>query len=293
MQGFSQRLAQAVQANGPLLVGIDPHLDRLPSKVRQSFEGLDGEARRRAAAEGVEDWSLQVISAVAGCAAAVKPQVAFYEQLGAPGWAALERTCRAAKEAGLLVILDAKRGDIGSTAAAYRQALLADDGPIAADAVTLSPYLGPDSLEPFVDACRTQGKGAFVLLRTSNPGSDALQGHGAGGAAEEVARWLERWNHSMADETGFGPIGAVVGATLSPEELAYWRVVLPSTWLLVPGVGAQGATPADTRGCFREDGLGALVNASRAITFPATGEAEDNNPVADIRRRAQQLSAAL
>ncbi len=291
MAGFSERLARAVQAHGPLLVGIDPHLDRLPEAARATFAHLSGAERRVAAAAAVEAWSLQVIEGVAGRVAAVKPQVAFFEQLGAPGWAALENTCRAARNAGLLVILDAKRGDIGSTAAAYCQGLLADDGPIGADAVTLSPYLGPESLTPFVETCANAGKGAFILLRTSNPGAEALQGTGAGGAADEVARWLERWNHDLADDTGLGPLGAVVGATLSPEELAYWRAAMPTTWMLVPGVGAQGAGPEDTRACFRADGLGALVNASRAITFPSQGE--DRDPVAAIRQRASEMLAGF
>ncbi len=106
-----------------------------------------------------------------------------------------------------------------------------------------------------------------------------------------MARWLERWNHDLADNTGLGPIGAVVGATLSPEELAYWRAAMPTTWMLVPGVGAQGAGPEDTRAAFRSDGLGALVNASRAITFPPSGE--DPDPVSAIRQRASEMLAGF
>ncbi|MEE2750994.1 MAG: orotidine-5'-phosphate decarboxylase [Myxococcota bacterium] len=291
MSSFPERLAQSVAEHGPLMVGIDPHLNRLPEPFRQSFESLTGASRRTAAAQAVLEWSLQVIEAVAGEVAVVKPQAAFFEQLGSPGWAALEATCRAAREAGLLVVLDAKRGDIGSTAAAYAKALVDDDGPVAADALTLSPYLGPESLTPFVEYCRNQNKGAFILLRTSNPGSEALQGQGSTGAAVDIAQWLEGWNQELKGPSGYGPIGAVVGATLSTEELHHWRKACPHTWLLVPGVGAQGATPADTRPCFREDGLGALINVSRAVTFTSPDEPPSTNPVQAIRSRVRALKA--
>jgi len=273
------------------MVGIDPHLDRLPERFKQAFEARRGATRRAAAAEAVLEWSLQVIEAVTGEVAVVKPQAAFFEQLGSPGWAALEATCQAAREAGLLVVLDAKRGDIGSTAAAYAKALVDNDGPIAADALTLSPYLGPESLTPFVEYCRTQDKGAFILLRTSNPGSEALQGQGSGGAAADIAQWLESWNQELKGPSGYGPIGAVVGATLSKEELLHWRKACPHTWLLVPGVGAQGATPGDTRPCFQEDGLGALINVSRAVTFTSPDEPPPKDPVQAIRTRVQALKA--
>ncbi len=291
MSSFPERLALSVAKHGPLMVGIDPHLEHLPDPFKQTFESLSGAPRRAAAAQAVLEWSLQVIEAVAGEVAVVKPQAAFFEQLGSPGWAALEATCKAAREAGLLVVLDAKRGDIGSTASAYAKALVDNEGPVAADALTLSPYLGPESLTPFVEYCRTQEKGAFILLRTSNPGSEALQGQGSGGAAVEIAQWLEHWNQELRGPSGFGPIGAVVGATLAPEELQHWRKTCPHTWLLVPGVGAQGATPADTRPCFREDGLGALVNVSRAVTFASPNEPASTNPVRAIRERVQALKA--
>ncbi len=291
MSSFPERLARSVAQHGPLMVGIDPHLDRLPARLKERFWHLEHTQRRELAAEAVLEWSLQVIEAVSGEVAAVKPQAAFYEQLGSPGWAALEATCRAASEAGLLVVLDAKRGDIGSTALAYARALIDNDGPIAADALTLSPYLGPESLQPFVDYCQSQDKGAYVLLRTSNPGSESLQGSGTGGSAEEVARWLERWNKKLSGPSGFGPLGAVVGATLSSEELHFWRATCPHTWFLVPGVGAQGATPEDTRPCFRDDGLGALINVSRAVTFPGPGEPEPSDPVMAIRQRTRDLKA--
>jgi len=291
MKSFPEQLARSVAEHGPLMVGIDPHLDRLPTRFKQSFESLSGASRREAAAHAVLDWSLEIIQAVSGEVGVVKPQAAFFEQLGSPGWAALEATCQAAKKAGLVVVLDAKRGDIGSTASAYAKALVDNDGPVGADAVTLSPYLGPESLTPFVEYCTSQQKGAFILLRTSNPGSEALQGRGATGAAVEVAQWLENWNSSLKGPSGFGPIGAVVGATLSADELAHWRKTCPHTWLLVPGVGAQGATPADTKPCFREDGLGALINVSRAVTFTPAGEPDPTDPVQAIRDRVRALKA--
>ena len=205
-RGFGPRLAARVAATAPAVVGIDPHLDRIPGMPTSD---------RSAQAAAVAAFSAQVIDAVADVVAAVKPQVAFFEQLGAPGVAALEATCQRAKEAGLLVLLDAKRGDIGSTARAYVRATLDDDGPIGADAVTLSPYLGPESLDPFVAYARAHGKGLFVLLRTSNPGAGPWQRETA--IAERVASWVRTVN---AD--GRGTVGVVVGATL-PQEAPHWR----------------------------------------------------------------------
>ncbi len=288
MLSFAERLQAAVERTAPVCVGLDPRLELLPRPLRERFEHKSGEARRLAAAEALADWCAVVIDEVVDRVPAIKPQVAFFEQLGAAGWAVLEVTVAAARRRGLLVILDAKRGDIGSTAEGYARALLDDGGPIGADALTVSPYLGQDSLEPFVDRARA-GKGLFVLLRTSNPGGTALQ---RGALSEQVATWIRGWNEELAGASGYGPVGAVVGATLA-EEIPHWRASMPRTWFLVPGYGAQGASAADCRPCFDARGLGALVNSSRGVTFPTPAERDwyDEAPRPVLRRHLDALLA--
>lgn len=274
---FGERLAARVRATAPAVVGIDPHLDRIPD--------LPPASDRPARAAAVASFAADVIDAVVDVVAAVKPQVAFFEQLGAPGVEALEATVRRAQDAGLLVLLDAKRGDIGSTARAYVRATLDDEGPLGADAVTLSPYLGPESLEPFVRHAKAHDKGLFVLLRTSNPGAAPWQRDT--GVARAVADWVRD-----QDRDGSGSVGVVVGATL-PHEAAHWRAAIGNAWMLVPGFGAQGATADDVRGHFLPDGMGALVTSSRAVLFPASGYDAPGRRTDAIRARARALVADL
>ncbi len=249
MLPFGERLAAAVRAVGhPLCVGIDPIADRWP-------DGLDG-------VQGLETFCRGVVAAVAGQVAAVKPQSAFFEAYGHRGVAALERVIASARSAGLLVVLDAKRGDIGSTATAYATAHLGGDTP--ADALTLSPWLGPESLAPFLGR---EGQGVFVLVRTSNPGADTWQGSSGAGPSAAVAKWVADRN---AGAPGYGDVGAVVGATLGAE-LLHWRRAMPRTWLLVPGLGAQGGRPEDVRAALDADGLGILANVSRDALYPRSG----------------------
>lgn len=281
---FGERLAQAVgRVGAPCVVGLDPHLERLPRPLRETFAGCAGRERRRRAAEAVVTWGEGVLEAVHGRVPMVKPQVAFFEALGGAGWEALEHLCAAARSRGLLVLADAKRGDIGSTAEAYAVALLDDDGPVGADAVTASPYLGPESLAPLL-ARGEAGKGVFVLLRTSNPGAGELQL----AVADRVAGWIREANAGAA----FGRVGAVVGATLA-EEAGHWRAALPGTWLLVPGYGAQGATAQHTLPCFTAEGTHALVVSARGVTFPDAGDEAryDADPVGVVRERCAAFVA--
>lgn len=274
---FGERLAQRVEQMGTCgVVGLDPFLDRVP--------GVVPGASRAETADVVRRFCLDVIEVTASILPAIKPQAAFFEVLGAAGAAALEDVVAAARDAGMLVLLDVKRGDIGSTAEAYAQATLDDDGPIGADAVTLSPYLGPESLRPF-ESRVPAGKGMFVLVRTSNPGAGAWQAET--GIADRVADWIA----STAGADDLGPIGAVVGATVAAEEVAALRARMPSAWFLVPGFGAQGAGRDEIRPHFRADGLGALVPSSRAVLFPPGG-APDPDPKAGIARRATELAAS-
>ena len=278
---FSDRLARAVVHSAPCCVGLDPHLGRLARWRRERCTNRDNTAAQ------VLQWGVEVLDAVAGVVPVVKPQIGFFEPLGHQGWAVLETLCDEARRRGLIVLLDAKRGDIGSTAEGYARALLDDDGPSAADAVTLSPYLGADSVVPFLRRCDEQGKGLFVLVRTSNPGGADLQ---PGLAAPRVATWLRDWNATRLGEHGLGPVGAVVGAT-RPDEAAELRAQLPTSWVLVPGYGAQGGSARDTLPNFLPTGLGALVNSSRGVLFPSDVQAqeyEDDAPSL-VRRKALEF----
>ncbi len=285
---FGERVARAVRERGTCaVVGLDPHLDRLPEGLRARLEGKRGMAYLEAAALAVVDFNHMVIENIRDLVPAVKPQFAFYEALGAPGWAALTETCRMATQAGLLVIADAKRGDISSTGAAYARAILDPEGPLGLDAITLNPWMGIDTLDPFVGVCREHGRGVFVLVRTTNPGSALLQQHGSPMAAEVVARALHEAGQDTVGPSGLGSIGAVVGATAG-EEAHSLRAQMPQAWFLVPGVGAQGGAASDAVAGAREDGLGCLVNSSRGVLF---GAEEDPDPAAAIRQRAIEHAA--
>jgi orotidine-5'-phosphate decarboxylase len=295
---FCDRLAAAVQAKrSSLVVGLDPRLESLPLALRQQAVEQVGEGGARSqAAAAIRLFDEAVIRQVAPYAVAVKPQIAFYERFGPPGLAAYEHAVLAARAAGLLVIGDIKRGDIGTTAEAYAEAHLA--GEAHADAVTIHPYLGSDSVSPFVQVATREGGGAFVLVRTSNPSARELQDLPARGRPlhEHVAELVESWGEPLRGACGYSSIGAVVGAT-APAELERLRQLMPHAWLLVPGVGAQGATAADVAPAFDRNGLGALVNSSRGIlyAFRDPAAAEWQTPIRDAARqlRDQLRDAAL
>lgn len=264
---FADRLAAAVRRCGnPVLVGLDPRLEQLPEAVRGKVDASD----TRKVSLTYVTFCREIIDVVAPLVAVVKPQAAFFEQLGPHGMAALADVIGYAHEKGLLVILDGKRNDIGSTAAAYAQGYLGPGqrSPWGADALTVSPYLGDDSLAPFVDVAQQRGAGIFVLVKTSNPGGGMLQDLIVDG--EPIYRRVGAHVNALAEQTigecGYGAVGAVVGATY-PRQLAELRAALPNTWFLVPGFGAQGGTAADVAGAFDEIGLGAIVNSSRGIIF--------------------------
>ena len=285
----ADRLEAAVTEKGnPCLVGLDPHLDLLPEEF---VSVRDPAASREDVAGDVCNFLLGILEAVADLVPAVKPQSAFFEQLGAPGLEAWERVVAAAHGAGLLVIGDVKRGDIGSTAVAYAKAFLSGgpgaDPATLCDAITLNPYLGTDAVLPFLDACREAGKGVYVLVRTSNPSSAEFQTHGEPALAERVAEAVVGWGAELVGESGFSSVGAVVGAT-HPAELAGMRALMPRTPLLLPGYGAQGAGAADVVGGFDQNGRGALVNSSRGILY-----AYRDAPGATWRDAARDAAAAM
>ena len=215
---FGDALQQAVEQVGtPLGIGLDPHLDKLPLFLRETYENTTGDEFFDAAAQAVLQFNELIIQAVHGKVAAIKPQFAFYEQLGSFGWAALEATCQLAREAELLIIGDAKRGDISSTGAAYARAILDPNGPLNCDAVTLNPWMGTDTLDPFLGYCTEHGKGIFVLVRTTNPYSSYLQHHGTPKASEALAQRLQEIGVRYQGTSGFSSIGAVIGTSAAEE----------------------------------------------------------------------------
>jgi orotidine-5'-phosphate decarboxylase len=261
---FGETLAQTVKRCGnPVVVGLDPRWEQLP----RVFVGKrdDDNASR---AEAYKVFCREVIDVVAGRVPAVKPQAAFFEECGPAGVMALCHVVSYAKEKGLLVILDGKRNDIGSTAEAYARGYLGRSSAWGCDALTISPYLGADSLEPFVNVANERGAGLFVLVKTSNPGSGMLQDRLIEGDPlyRIVARYVEEQSTANAAGARYGHVGAVVGATY-PEQLAELRATMPHTWFLVPGYGSQGGTAKDCAPAFDTNGLGAVINNSRGIIF--------------------------
>lgn len=273
MTHFADRLAAAVRAKrNAVCLGLDPRWESLPDEVRQRHDDgtLAGVAR------ACEEFCLRVLDLVAPLVPVCKPQSAFFELCGPDGLAVLQRVLRRARELGLVTILDGKRNDIASTATAYADAALAGVAlggrthPVwDADALTVNPYLGRDAVEPFLHSARKSGRGVFVLVRTSNPGAGQFQDLRCDGRPLylHVAEAVGAWARENVGQCGLGDVGAVVGAT-HPAELAAVRAALPEAVFLVPGYGAQGGTAADTAAAFRADGLGAVVNSSRGLTFP-------------------------
>lgn len=272
---FADRLYRRVlELKSPAVVGLDPHLDRFP----KDFTAVhDPAASRAARARDVERFLFEIIDVVADLVPAVKPQSAFFEALGAEGAVVWENVVRRAHQAGLLVVGDVKRGDIGSTAAAYARAFLTggpgDDPDTLCDAITVNPYLGSDSIEPFLSACEEAEAGLYVLVRTSNPSSAEFQAQGEPCLSDRVADAVVRWGADQRGECGYSSIGAVVGAT-HPQELADLRARMPHVPFLIPGYGAQGGSAKDLAPAFGEHFAGGLVNSSRGILFPATREGE-------------------
>jgi orotidine-5'-phosphate decarboxylase len=272
---FADRLGQAVERKrSQLVVGLDPRLDLLPMELRG--EGVLG---RAAGASAVARFCKGIVDAVGPYVVAVKPQSAFFEALGSDGIRALEEVCDYARSSGLLVLLDAKRGDIGSTARAYASAFLEPrngQGPIA-DAMTVSAFLGHDSVEPFLAACRRHGAGVFLLVRTSNSGAADVQDLVLSDGRplwQYLAALVHEWGQPLVGERGMSSVGAVVGATY-PRAVSEARKLMPQAPMLLPGIGAQGATPADVARAFTSGPASALVTASRSVIFAFRDTDED------------------
>ena len=285
------KLIQKIQKTGaPVVVGLDPTMKFVPDHIRKAAFDEMGETLE-GAAEAVWQFNKAIVDSTCDLIPAVKPQIAMYEQFGIPGLAAFKRTVDYCREKGLEVIGDVKRGDIGSTSAAYAAAHLGRvqvGSSLCAgfeeDFVTVNPYLGSDGVQPFIDVCREEKRGIFILVKTSNPSSGEFQdrllrtgvtagtaGEGAGDISfsdkplyEVVGEKVAEWSEQLMGENGYSYIGAVVGATY-PEQGSVLRRVMPKSFILVPGYGAQGGTGKDLIHFFDENRLGAIVNSSRGI----------------------------
>ena len=266
------QLVQKIQkTKAPICVGLDPMLNYIPSHIiekafKEYGETLEG------AAEAVWQYNKEIVDHTYDLIPSVKPQIAMYEQFGIEGLKAYKKTVEYCQEKGLIVIGDAKRGDIGSTSSAYAVGHLGKVkvgnnicSGFNTEFITVNPYLGTDGVKPFVDVCNTEDKGIFVLVKTSNPSSGEFQDKLIDGKPlyELVAEKVVEWGDASMDGA-YSNVGAVVGATY-PEMSKILRKLMPRTYFLVPGYGAQGGTAQDLKHCFNEDGLGAIVNSSRGI----------------------------
>lgn len=269
----------------PTVVGLDPDIKKMPACYKAMFCQNTGNDMKETA-EVIYRFNQDIIDTVCSLVPAVKPQIAFYEKYGSYGISVFERTVSYAHQKGLLVVEDGKRNDIGNTAAAYAQGhlgqveLLSGDVSfsINADFLTVSPYLGRDSILPFIDVCSSMDKGIFVLVKTSNPGAGEIQDVKTADGftiSQQIALYLNEKAKNFTGESGYSSIGAVVGATY-PKDAEILRKMMPASYFLVPGYGTQGGTALDILPCFNQDGLGAIVNSSRGLLYSHMSDDERN-----------------
>lgn len=268
---INELVSKIKKLEAPIVVGLDPMLNYVPEYIKEAAFKEYGQTLK-GAGEAIWQYNKGIIDQIYDLVPAVKPQIAMYEQFGIEGLLAFQKTCHYAKEKGLVIIGDIKRGDIGSTSAAYA---VGHVGHVQVgenkfqsfneDFVTVNPYLGSDGVKPFIDVCKEEKKGIFVLVKTSNPSSGEFQDQEVNGTPiyEMVARKVDEWGKDhMGDDYSY--VGAVVGATY-PKMGEILRKVMPKSYILVPGYGAQGGKAKDLAPFFNEDGLGAIVNSSRGI----------------------------
>ncbi len=291
---FADRLLAAIDdRRNPSVVGLDPDLARLPAFLKERYQQRTADPFQ-AAAQCLLEFNRQIIDAVADIVPAVKIQIAFYELLGISGMEAFQQTVSLARQAGLLVIADAKRGDTGNTSEAYARAylgrldLFGEEFPVFdVDALTVNAWLGSDGIRPFLTQVERHGKGIFVLVKTSNPSSGELQDLDCGGrtVSQVLAELTDSWGRPLIGDRGYSPVGAVVGATW-PRKAESLRSRLPNAVLLVPGYGTQGGGADDVLPCFNRDGYGAIVNSSRAILFAWEEQGRSEREFASAAREA-------
>lgn len=270
MENIINKLIEKIkETNNPTVMGLDPRYEMLPRCVTEKYPlNLEG------VAQAIIEYNKALIDATYDIIPAVKPQIAFYEMFGIPGIQAFKKTCEYAKQKGMLVIADIKRGDIGSTAQGYSNAYLGktkigdiEQSIFDVDFVTINPYMGTDCVKPFIEDCKKYNKGLFILVKTSNPSSGELQDLKLETGEEvytRVAKLVENWGEELRGMYNYSSIAAVVGATY-PEQLKQIREIAPHTYFLIPGYGAQGGTAKDIAYGFDQNGLGGIVNASRSL----------------------------
>lgn len=269
---FDRLIEKIKETGNPSVVGLDPKLEYVPEFIQKRYLEEDGWSLK-AASKAILKFNQMIIDEICDIVPAIKPQAAYYEMYGHHGMKALERTIRYAKLKGMFVITDGKRNDIGATMEAYTNAHLGtvrigenDFEPFGADALTVNGYLGTDGISPLLKVCKERDKGIFVLVKTSNPSSGELQDRLIDGIPVYaiMGDMCEKWGSGQIGKYGYSSVGAVVGATY-PEQLSELRKRLPHTMFLVPGYGAQGGGAEGVAGAFDENGLGAIVNSSRAV----------------------------
>ena len=269
MNAIDRLINKIKETNNPTVIGLDPRYELLPKCVLEKYPNtLEG------VSEAIIEYNKALIDETCDVIPAVKPQIAFYEMFGIPGMKAFEETCKYAKQKGMIVIADIKRGDIGSTAQGYSNAYLGktkigekEESIFDVDFVTVNPYMGTDCVKPFIEDCKKYGKGIFILVKTSNPSSGELQDVKLENGEEvylKVAKLVEEWGKELRGEYGYSSIAAVVGATY-PKQLKEIREIAPHTYFLIPGYGAQGGKAEDIALGFDKNGLGGIVNASRSL----------------------------
>ena len=257
------------EKNNPTVIGLDPRYEMIPKCITQKYAPtLEG------ASKAIIEFNKRLIDATYDIIPAVKPQIAFYEMFGIEGMKAFKETCEYAKQKGMLVIADIKRGDIGSTAEGYSNAFLGktkigrkEESIFDVEFVTLNPYMGIDSIKPFIEDCKKYNKGIFVLIKTSNPSSGDIQDVKMENGEElytKVAKLVENWGEELRGEYGYSSVGGVVGATY-PEQIESLRKIAPHTFFLIPGYGAQGGKANDIAKAFDSNGIGGIVNSSRGL----------------------------
>lgn len=269
MNAIDNLIEKIKQTNNPTVIGLDPRYEMLPKCVTDKYpKTLEG------VAEAIIEFNKKLIDNTCDIIPAAKVQIAFYEMYGIPGMKAFKETCKYAKEKGMVVIADIKRGDIGSTATGYSNAFLGrtpigekEEAIYDVDFVTVNGYMGTDCVKPFIEDCKKYNKGIFILVKTSNPSSGELQDLKLQNGQEvyaQMAELVEKWGEELRGVNGYSSIAAVVGATY-PEQLSQIREIAPHTYFLIPGYGAQGGKASDIALGFDKNGLGGIVNASRSL----------------------------
>jgi len=305
-QHFGDRLHARIRGRDTrLCVGLDPDLARFPLELLRRFKldpaqaAAPADLDMQAVGDCIEAFCLEVVDVVEDLACAVKPQSAHFEAYGPHGLRALEAICRGARARGLPVIMDAKRNDIGSTAMRYAAAYLGPDtgpgrAPFSCDALTVTPFLGVDGITPFSEAGKANGKGIFVLVKTSNPSGAQVQdlriAESEETVAERLAGLVAQWGADQVGESGYSSVGAVIGAT-HPDKIKRLRELMPRAPILLPGFGAQGATAGDAADAFDAAGDGALINSSRGVLYPCAPD--DSDYFGKVRAKAQAAREAI